>query len=363
MKWSYLYFLTAVYAMVLTTVITPMCRKLSWKFNFLDRPLGEHHKRHQEPMPLLGGVAMLMGWSLTIISATWFIHRYQESFPDQILQILSGLILIRSPLFVITSGALVLTLIGLVDDKKPLGPMVKFSLQLVVCSIVALSPKLRISLFFESVFVTWFITLCWFMFIINAFNFFDNMDGLASGIAVIASVLFTLVAAFRGQYFVAALGSATAGTAIGFYFFNRYPASIFMGDSGSHFLGFVLAVMGALTLFYQPETTPTIAPLLIPILVLAVPIFDTFAVIFIRLKNRKPIYSGDHNHISHRFHHMGVSRKTAVFLVHLLSLAIGLGAVTMMWLEKRGVVLVLLQSFAILTLVTILHRTRISDNQ
>jgi len=358
MNWWLIYFLIGCCATLITLVTTPICRNISWKLNILDIPLGEFHKKHGETTPLLGGIAMLIGWLITVYTGLIYIIFFRHILPYEFTMRIPGIHSVRPLLYVITGGAVSLTVMGLIDDKKPLGPFVKLTLQFIICSFVAYYPKIRITLFFESSFITWLITLSWFMFIINAFNFFDNMDGLASGIALIASILFTLVAAFGDQFFVAALGAVTAGVALGFYCYNCYPASIFMGDSGSHFLGFMLAVIGSLTMFYHPEKSPTIAPIFIPVFVLAVIIFDTFAVIMIRIKKGMPIYCGDHNHISHRFHQMGVSRKGAVLLVHLLSLSIGLGALTLIWLDYKGVILIFIQSAAMLTLITILHQIK-----
>ena len=363
MKWWIIYFFIGVCATGITLITTPICRNISWKLDILDIPLGEFHKKHGESTPLLGGIAMLSGWIITVYGGLLYCVKFQHMLPDELIHRIPGILSVQSLLYVITAGAIALTIMGLIDDKKPLGPLVKFIMQFVICSIVASYPKIRVTIFVETPIITWAITVCWFMFIINAFNFFDNMDGLASGTAFIAAVLFTLVAAFGNQIFVAALGAATAGAASGFYFYNRYPASIFMGDSGSYFLGYMLAVIGTLTMFYHPATSPTPAPLLIPILVLAVIIFDTFAVVIIRLKKGVPIYYGDHNHISHRFHDMGVSKKQAVFIVHMLALSIGLGAITLMWLDSKGVVLVLIQSSAMLLLVVILHHIKKRDDE
>ena len=359
MNWWWTYLIVVLFATILATILTYFCRQLSWKLNMLDRPLGEHHKKHRKATPLLGGLGMFLSWILIIFPALWLLQTADQFLPLGIQQQIPGISSVKPLIYVITLGAGSLTIIGLIDDWRPLGPFVKLLLQLIICASVSLYPKIRITVFMENQFLTWFVTVCWFMFIINAINFFDNMDGLASGIALIAAIIFTLVAAFRNQYFVAALGSSTAGCAIGFHLFNRYPASIFMGDSGSHFLGFMLSVIGSLTSFYQPVTTPTVASLLIPFLVLAVPIFDTVMVIFIRACNGKPIHCGDHNHISHRFHQMGIGRKRSVFLVHLLALSIGFGALTLLWLETTGAILILFQTITILVLITVLHQIKI----
>ena len=352
MTWHTIYALVGLTAVVVGLVSTLIFRKISWKIGFLDVPMREGHKLHDQATPLLGGVAMTVSWLIVTWAGVIVPFVFNGRLPVDL-----GIEGIRHRLpllWMISGGGLALCILGLVDDKRPLGWKIKLTLQAIICGIVVSDPKVRLSMFVDVPWLTWLISLCVFLFIINAFNFFDNMDGLASGVAVIASLLFALVSAYRGNHFVTVLGLTTAGVSLGYYVFNRYPASIFMGDSGSHFLGYMLAIQSALTTFWT-QGTPTIAPLLIPCFVLALPIFDTFAVIVIRLRNGKPIFVGDHNHISHRFLRMGVSKKTAVLLVHLLTLALGLGAVTLLFLGPGGVILILLQNIAILTLISILH--------
>jgi UDP-GlcNAc:undecaprenyl-phosphate GlcNAc-1-phosphate transferase len=346
---------TAGVATGLSIAATACFRKLAWKIEFLDRPLGEMHKKHEHAIPLMGGMAILTAWALTLAAGVIGATQLPHLMPTSITVYADGVREILPVFLVIAGGGAALAVMGLIDDKRPLGPFVKLGLQILICGVVACYPKLRITLFWSQPIVTWCLTLFWFLFIINAFNFFDNMDGLSSGIAVIAALLFAVVAGLREQYFVATLAAVTAGSALGFYFYNRSPASIFMGDSGSHFLGYLLAVLGSLTVFYDPKADQTVAAVLIPLFVLALPVFDTFAVIVIRTRAGKPIYHGDHNHISHRFVKMGYDRKTAVRLVHLLALAIGLGALPLLWLSTTGALLVLAQAGAMLTLVSILH--------
>ena len=142
-----------------------------------------------------------------------------------------------------------------------------------------------------------------------------------------------------------------------------------MGDAGSHLLGYLLAVIGALTTFYTPSETlaggprsPTLAPVLIPLLVLAIPIFDVLAVVVIRLRGGRPVYVGDQVHISHRFEDMGMSRTRAVLVVHLLVLATGAAALTLLWLPPAGAAMVFLQVAAVLAVVSILHYTTSERN-
>ncbi len=352
MNWYMIYAVVGVTALIAGLLFTWGFRKLSWKIGFLDVPMREGHKLHDQSMPLLGGAAITIAWLVVIWAGVVAPFIFKGQLPMDLG--VAGLRHRLSLLWVISGGGLALSILGLVDDKRPLGWKIKLALQAIICGIVVSDPKVRLSMFVDVQWLTWLISLFAFLFIINAFNFFDNMDGLASGVAVIASLLFAVVSAYRGNHFVTVLGLTTAGVSLGYYAFNRYPASIFMGDSGSHFLGYMLAIQSALTTFWT-QGTPTIAPLLIPCFVLALPIFDTFAVVVIRLRKGTPIFVGDHNHVSHRFLRMGVSKKTAVLLVHLLTLALGLGAITLLFLGPTGVILILLQTAAILTLISILH--------
>jgi UDP-GlcNAc:undecaprenyl-phosphate GlcNAc-1-phosphate transferase len=336
-----------------SALLVPLVKRLAEVTDFMDRPLGEHHKKHAKATPLMGGLAMAAAW-LTIVWGGVLAISMGKA-PEWVLTASTSMEKTLPLLGVITGGALGLMFIGLADDKKPMGPFVKFGLQIVICVIVALYPGVRITLLWTIPWVTIGITVLWMLFIINAFNFFDNMDGLAAGVGAIAASLFAVIAAFRGQVFVGGLAAATAGVAIGFYLYNKNPASIFMGDAGSHFLGFLLAVLATLTIVYDPESSQSTAALLIPAFILALPIFDTFAVCIIRIRLGKPIYYGDHNHISHRFVKMGLTRKTAVFIIHLLALSLGLSAITLLWLDTTGAIVVLVQATAMLALISVLH--------
>ena len=181
------------------------------------------------------------------------------------------------------------------------------------------------------------------------------MDGLACGTATIAFFFFTVAAMVNGQYFVACLGASCVGASAGFWFYNHSPASIFMGDGGSHFLAFLLAVISAKVTYYNGSCSASELIILTPLFILAVPIFDAFAVVLIRLKNKKKIYVGDHNHISHRFHHMGMDRKQAVLLVHLLCLISGLGALPLLWGDLRTCFVLLIQGVVIFLLLSLLQ--------
>ncbi len=353
-QWWHVYLGVWITATVLSALLTYSCRLLAPQLGFLDRPLKEAHKQHQKAIPVLGGVAMLLAWLLTICIGLLFSAAFKQLFSSHFQDYLPGIQTVLPQLLWIVFGATGLVILGLLDDRFSLSALSKFSGQLVIVGAVACY-GVRVTFFWQMPLITWAITTFWILLIINATNFFDNMDGLAAGTSVIAALIFTFVAGVREQYFVAVLGSVTCGVASGFLFHNRPPASIFMGDAGSHLLGYLLAVLGALTTFYTPGESPTPAPVLIPLLILGVPIFDLFAVVLMRLYHGQPIYVGDHTHISHRLTRQGLSRAQAVLVVYLLTFATGAGAVTLLWLPAIGTFVVFLQVAAILAIVSLLQ--------
>ncbi|MCM8536020.1 MAG: undecaprenyl/decaprenyl-phosphate alpha-N-acetylglucosaminyl 1-phosphate transferase [Lentisphaeraceae bacterium] len=355
MNWWTIYFAIFLLAMVLSTIYTPICRALAWKWNFLDKPLAEGHKKHTNATPVLGGLAMVMSWVTVIAIGLLIMKFFPESIPEKLKTVYKGLKDVMPRVINIVGGAIAISILGLIDDKKPMSAKLKLSLQIIVMAVVA-HYGVQVTLFSSSPFLRWLMTFAWLMVILNAINFYDNMDGLLSGVAGICAFIFMIAAGTMGQYLVATLAGLTSGVAWGFYFFNKSPASIFMGDSGSHFLGYMLGVIGAMVTYHTGGNDLSIPyPFLIPFLVLALPLFDLGAVVVIRLKNRKPIYIGDHNHISHRFVKMGFSRKHSVRLIHLLCLIIGLCGIAILHSNLIVALLLLAQTAALLIFLTILH--------
>ena len=163
------------------------------------------------------------------------------------------------------------------------------------------------------------------------------------------------VAAYRCQYFVATLAALTGGVATGFLVWNAPPARLFMGDGGSHFLGYLLAILGVMTTFYQPGESPTPTPILIPLLALGVPLGDAVAVVIIRLRLGVPIYKGDNRHISHRFVSLGLSRPHAVLVVLLLCFVVGTASLTLLWLPPAGSLLIISLVAAVFAVISIIQ--------
>ena len=189
------------------------------------------------------------------------------------------------------------------------------------------------------------------------------MDGLAVGTIAIAMGFFTVIALFSGQWFFAAFAALNFGVCCGFWFYNANPATVFMGDSGSHFLGYLAAVVSSGVTFFDVGYSLSRFPVLIPVLILALSLFDTAMVVVIRTCKGKPFWIGDHNHISHRFVRLGLSRRGAVALVHLMALSIALATLPIYWGNFYTAAVLVLQVFLLLTIVTVMQLAAKDDSE
>lgn len=347
--WNLLYLLAFGGGLLATLLTTPLCKRLAVKLDFMDRPAA-NHKGHAKATPLLGGLAMFSAWLICIGIGLAAADRIGILQPH-----LAGLKSVFLPLLSIVIGALLAVALGLIDDKYALKAWTKFLGQFIVAAIAVTFGKIQIGVFLTSPVLVWGLSVFWIMLMMNSINFFDNMDGLAVGTIAIAMGLFAVVAGLQQQYFIAAFAALCCGVCCGFWVYNTTPASIFMGDSGSHFLGYLAAVTSAGVTFFSQESSTTRLPVLMPLFILALPLFDTAMVVIIRTLNRKPFWIGDHNHISHRFVKMGMSRKRAVMLVHILALAIGIGILPILWGSFATAGIIVAQTLLILLAVTMLQ--------
>ena len=355
-QWHHVYIVAAICGMAAVLITTPLAQKIANILDIMDRPRNEKHKFHGHATPLLGGCAMLTGWLAVLAGGLLFWMNLgdveQISFINRYLP---GAHSVMHRICWLGTGAVAACALGTFDDVKHLKAHWKFLGQLIVALIAAGPGGIRLTLFVEAQWFGFVVTIFWFMLLMNAINFFDNMDGLAAGTATISLILFTIAAAFQKQYFIASLSALGAGCTLGFWFYNCAPASIFMGDGGSHFLGYLLALASSGTTFFNPEAASSRFSILIPLCILAVPIFDAATVTIVRAWHGKPFWIGDHNHISHRFVRMGLSRKRAVQLVHILCLLTGLGALPMLWGSLATTAIVVVQMLLLLILITILQ--------
>jgi UDP-GlcNAc:undecaprenyl-phosphate GlcNAc-1-phosphate transferase len=211
--------------------------------------------------------------------------------------------------------------VGLRDDQVELRPAVKFTAQL-ACALVVAAVGVRVTLFVHNVVFSYALTTLWIITIVNAFNFMDNMNGLCGGVGAIAAASFAAIASQRGQYLVAATAWLIAGALAGFLPFNFPKAGAFLGDAGSHLVGYLMAILGILPHFYTPRH-PRVFSVLTPLLVLALPLGDLVWVVALRCRMGKPFYIGDTNHLSHRLVRRGLAKPQAVALIWVLAALAG----------------------------------------
>jgi UDP-GlcNAc:undecaprenyl-phosphate GlcNAc-1-phosphate transferase len=313
------YFLAAFASAFLTTLLAlPVWRKWCLRIRLVDDP--GQRKIHDQPVPLAGGLAVLTGILLPLAAGA-ILLKTEAVFFHQTQSIQYGLEKRGLELLTIACGAIAITLLGWLDDKHELKPLPKFAGQLLVAVAVAIVCK-RITLFVHSDVFSYAITILWILTVINAFNFMDNMNGLCAGLGAIGAGLFAIIAAANGEYLVATTGFLMCGALIGFLPWNFPNARAFLGDAGSHLVGYLLAVMAILPHFYTKQNPRPLA-VLSPLLVLAVPLIDLAQVVILRTRNRKPFWIGDTNHLSHRLVRAGLSRTRAVLLLWLIAVMIG----------------------------------------
>jgi UDP-GlcNAc:undecaprenyl-phosphate GlcNAc-1-phosphate transferase len=260
---------------------------------------------------------------------------------------------VEGKLMALLFGAAIAFLVGLLDDV--LGNRFKVGFKLggqVLAAGVLVAGGIRTDfLYYDALNVA--LTLVWVVGITNAFNLLDNMDGLSAGVAFVASLVLLVNAWILGEFFISLVLVALMGSLLGFLVYNFHPASIFLGDCGSLFIGFTLA---SLTLLqrYVSHASSTLFPVLMPVLVLALPILDTATVTFIRLREGRPIYVGDRRHLSHRLVSLGMRPPLAVCTIYLIALGIGLGAVGLPHADLVHALLILVQALSVVAVVLVL---------
>jgi UDP-GlcNAc:undecaprenyl-phosphate GlcNAc-1-phosphate transferase len=316
----------AFFAAFFFSVISfPAWKKWCEKTGHVDDP--GHRKIHSQPTPLAGGLTVMTGFFLPLLFGAAAILFWRGPQFDQTLRELLQYGLSRRvfQIIAILLGAFGMVLLGWFDDRYELKPLPKFGGQFLCAALVAWS-GIRITLFIPNEGVNYALTILWILAITNALNFLDNMNGLCSGLGFVAAWCCAWTAAIQGQYLVALLGFLICGALLGFLPFNFPRAQAFLGDAGSHLVGFLVAVLAILPNFYSRDTAHVLA-VFSPLLILAVPIFDLLSVILIRAKAGQPIYLGDTNHVSHRLVRAGFTRTHAVLLLLLINAGTGALAV------------------------------------
>lgn len=286
-------------ALSITGLSIPWVRKVAVRIGFVDSPA--QRKLHSTPMPLMGGVAIFGGAVLAVIA-------FVPQFPNTV----AGVLLALS----------VVALVGLLDDRYSLPAWAKLAGQFAGMLILALF-DIRVKLPLPDI-INYVITFLWLAGISNAINFLDNMDGLSAGVSGVAAAFIMLLGLQNDQFLVAGLAAAVLGACLGFLRFNFKPAQIFMGDAGSLFLGFLLALLGLQLRFPANSSFVT---WMVPVFVLALPIFDMTLVVISRLRRGVSPNTAGKDHLSHRLVKYGFSQREAVLSLYLLTGAGGMIAV------------------------------------
>lgn len=339
--WLPVYLAAFLGSALVCAALTWLARAVGLHFGILDHPQGR--KAHERPVPITGGWAVYVTFALVLLGGILIgpaLASWVPSLPDPLPQYLRNLAGVRPQALAILAGATWIFLMGALDDVRPLGAGIKLVGQ-ALAVIPILLAGVRINLFLPIPWLGALATVFWFVLLMNSFNFLDNMDGLCSTVAGTIAAVLAIAAVQGGQNWVPALFLCFSGSLLGFLFFNFHKASIFLGDSGALLIGYLLAGFSILITYYQPEHRSGL-PVLIPVAVMGVPLFDTVSVVLIRLRNRKPIWVGDRNHFSHRLRDLGLSVRQTAVTIGVLTGAVGLLSLPLRYLEPAGAALHLL---------------------
>jgi len=280
--------LILIAALTFSILATPLARRAALRSGFIAIP--RSRDSHSTPIPLLGGAAIYAAFVAALLLFGDLAH----------IRELIGILL----------GATIVSLFGLADDRWGMKALVKLGGQILAATVLLLGGT-QVQLFAEPI-LNWMVTLLWVVVITNAINFLDNMDGLSSGVAIIAAAFFLLLAAMNQprQVLVGAMAAALIGACIGFLRYNFNPASIFMGDTGSLFIGFILAALAIKLRFLNNIPLVT---WLVPVCVLGLPLFDLALVTVARIRRGvNPFTTAGKDHLSHRLHALGTLRVRGV---------------------------------------------------
>ncbi len=302
-------------AFILAVLLTPLVRKIALNFNLLDQP--SERKAHTTATPRIGGVAIYFSFFLAFFPCLFFRTNIMNPlFTDPRLIYLFG-------------GSIIVFILGLWDDIKHLGPKVKFGVQ-IIAAIFTYFGGIQITLIgipgLPVLNFGWLslpVTVFWILFVTNAINIVDGLDGLAAGITFFVCIILLILSLMSDNYFSALILAVLSGSVLGFLVFNFNPASIFMGDSGSYFLGYMLAVLSII----GSIKTQTAVTILIPFIALGVPLMDTVWATIRRFIVGKKVFYPDKEHFHHKLILMGFSQRTAVLVLYFFTILMGFVAI------------------------------------
>ena len=328
-------------AFVFSFASTPLVKRLAYKWKAVDVPK-DGRRMHKRPIPRLGGLAIIFGFAVATVC-----------FGIMTRQVMAILV-----------SAFIIAVMGIVDDIKALDAKPKFVIQIVAALIAVIAGDLKIQAFTNFNFFSdaaylvlpnWLsiiVSIIWIVFITNAVNFIDGLDGLAAGVSAIMSVSLVFIATRLGEYSVAVVGVSLMGACFGFLPYNFNPAKIFMGDTGSTFLGFMLATLSIQGVF----KSYAIISFAVPLLILGLPLFDAvFAMVRRIMKGQSPMQA-DRGHLHHRLIDMGFSQKQTVFILYIISGILGISAIILAESGTLRALVLLLFVLVLLLVGSLVHK-------
>lgn len=349
-------------ALITSLLMTAVVRNLAPRWGLIDQPAAR--KVHVAPTPLGGGLAIFAGVVLPLAVAQLTVLLIKSTgtvpawLPEEIVPHLDGVLYRSGTLWAILGAGTLLVVMGLLDDRVGVSWKWRLTVQFLL-AIGLVAGGVKASIFVSHPWVGPVVTVLWIVALVNSLNFLDNMDGLSAGIALIASVMFAVVmltGTSEPRWLVAGVLLVMTGSLTGFLWFNWPPASIFMGDAGSTFLGLMLACLTVLGTFYD-ESVGNRHVILAPLCVLAIPLFDLTTVIWIRLSQGRSPFQPDKSHVSHRLVDFGFDKRDAVLVIHFATMTTGLGALLLYHVDGwAGAALVIALVLSTLTLIGILER-------
>jgi UDP-GlcNAc:undecaprenyl-phosphate/decaprenyl-phosphate GlcNAc-1-phosphate transferase len=326
---------TAAIAFILSmfcgALLTPIVRKFAVRFGLLDHALSSR-KIHGAPIPRVGGVAIVIAFYAPLVGLTLFQTGIGDLFLGQ-----------REHVRGLFTGGLAIALLGLYDDLRGTKARLKFLVQFGVAGLLyhwGFRVELLANPFGNPIALGWIslpFTLLWIVGVINAMNLIDGLDGLAGGVALVAVIITFVISVQRGEPLMMLFTSALAGSILGFLFYNFNPASIFMGDTGSMFLGFVLAT----TAIQTNQKASTAVAVLVPGVALGLPLLDTLLALTRRAVRGRPLFQADREHIHHRLIALGLSHRQAVLVLYGFCVLLGAAALMLTYTNSAQSALLL----------------------
>ena len=356
-------------SLLIALIATRLIRSYAPQLGLMDQP-NSQRKVHTLPTPLGGGIGIWLGVVGTfavgelMLLVALNVPAIASLVPDFAQEHLSGIANQSAKLWILLAAGTALMVLGLLDDRKGLSWQVRIAIEFgVAAACVFFVKNLQLTAFMNMPLLTGLLSVLWIVGLINSFNMLDNMDGLSGGVAAISASMLAAVLLLnpdpqtnRPQLFVAGFLLVLVGAILGFLWHNKPPAKIFMGDSGAYFIGFCIAV-ATLLATYAGYQTPKRHAILAPVVVMAVPLYDMFTVLLIRLRAGKSPFQADKNHFSHRLVDLGLTRTQAVLTVYLTTATCGLAALLLHQVELAGAIIIMLLVGCILALIGILEAT------